>query len=193
MLDYTLQKTIDINDKCELSEIQNLIEMGSSINAREPINGYTALHSAVVLGRADIVRLLVETPRTLVDSRNYLGETPLFLALRKNNRNEQIISDLLKNGSQLYFQDNFGEPAYIPPKDSISIINTYNSSQARMTWRLWLTWVNDSNYECVLEAIRQGISPNFCNALKIAKNNNWMAGMKLLLECGADPRVLIES
>ncbi|MDC7235830.1 MAG: ankyrin repeat domain-containing protein [Spirochaetales bacterium] len=78
----------------------------SNINAQDN-EGNTSLHMAVLMGvNADVYRFLLENGAG-IDTRNYSGDTPMHLAVRKEITT--LTSEFLKKGGDFYIENNRGE------------------------------------------------------------------------------------
>lgn len=90
--------------------LKELIEHGVDLNVSHPILGRTILNTAVYFESYNVVKLLLETNKDLVNETDPLdGWTPLMIAVLKNNKN--ILNLLLENGANISLKDHTGADA----------------------------------------------------------------------------------
>jgi ankyrin repeat protein len=83
-----------------LPAVEVLLEAGADIEAQN-IAGQSALHIAVEFGAADVVEYLLEETEIPMEGRDTDGETPLFMACKKNNLD--IVRLLVEFGADTNF------------------------------------------------------------------------------------------
>ena len=89
----------------DLKVIEQHITAGSDLNEREPSVGSTALISASVFGRTEVVRILIEAGAD-VNLQNQQGSTALHSAAFLCRT--EIVKMLLENGARKDFTNIFG-------------------------------------------------------------------------------------
>ena len=91
-----------------------MIENGADVKAKDWI-GFTPLHYAIELGRADVVELLIEKGAN-TDVKSASGLTPLHLATQRSRA--RITKLLLESGANPHEADDKGRAKHqpMPPK-----------------------------------------------------------------------------
>ena len=67
----------------KIERVVECIELGTDINAKEPVSGWTALHAAASNGNESIARKLIATGKADLEVKTSLNMTPLYLATMK--------------------------------------------------------------------------------------------------------------
>lgn len=89
-----------------------LIEAGADLYAQEPVYKSTAFHlAAVSSGNPRIVETLLNAGAD-IECRNYLGETPLLLAIG-GNPNAKLATALIQHGADVNARDYAGNSALL--------------------------------------------------------------------------------
>lgn len=83
-----------------LPAVEVLLEAGADITAQN-IAGQNALHIAVEFGAPDVVEYLLEETEIEIEGRDSDGETPLFMACKKNNL--ELVRILVEFGADTNF------------------------------------------------------------------------------------------
>ena len=100
---------------CRAGQTNNIKELGedllrNAINSRDPITGYTALHSAAIFNRLDVIQLLLDYGAE-IDIAGYRdGQTPFMKMARYAGgiRQIQCAQLLIEYGADINYQDNHG-------------------------------------------------------------------------------------
>ncbi|MDF2964614.1 MAG: uncharacterized protein K0Q51_2 [Rickettsiaceae bacterium] len=92
-----------------IETIKYLIEKGVS-KKQADYYGNTPLHKAIHLGKAEVVELVYD--KEIIDSKNKSGETPLIIAVEKENLS--IVQKLIKEGANVNIKsDNIKPVLYV--------------------------------------------------------------------------------
>jgi uncharacterized protein len=89
-----------------LSMAQWLLENGANINAKD-VQGNTALHYAISLGREDLIKLLLQQKELQINARNNLANTALHCAVMQARTS--IVSLLLENNADVSIKNSNGQ------------------------------------------------------------------------------------
>jgi ankyrin repeat protein len=85
--------------------VQRLIEAGAQVNQA----GWTALHYAAVVGRLDIIEMLIAR-FAYIDAETPNKTTPLMLAARRGEMN--VVKFLIAEGADISLKNTLGWTAY---------------------------------------------------------------------------------
>lgn len=132
---------------------------GGGVNITDMF-GRTALHVAVMLGRTNMIQMLIHVG-AYIDARDVKGRTPLHLSLRRPD----VTSMLLRLGADVDAKDAGGSTALHDACDS------HNGAAAEMLLR------HGANVETE--------SSHGCTVLHWAAANDEMGVLRILLACGA--------
>nr|XP_023019098.1 uncharacterized protein LOC111507943 isoform X1 [Leptinotarsa decemlineata] len=82
----------------DLEKIKELIAFGHSVNINDN-HGNTPLHVAVIKKNLSIINFLLAEEDTVINPRNFQGQTPLFLAVKSGSF--ELAQCLVKNGADV--------------------------------------------------------------------------------------------
>lgn len=104
--------------------VKLLLKNGADMLRQDSSEGNTALHVAAGAGREELVRLLLDqetTTPTSLEMANFLGQTPLFMAVQSCN--EAVTALLLEAGADVNVKDSMGNSVLhmAVERESISI------------------------------------------------------------------------
>ena len=126
--------------------LQLLLDNGANINAKEDVDGYTALHASSHNNRSKIVTVLVEYGANL-ESVSTFGETPLLVAVECGHT--QIVKTLLSYGADVNSQN------YIKATALHIVIETMQFGQSYFT--------NDKYFKIMMMLVNYRANPNIKN------------------------------
>lgn len=98
-----------------LDAVKTLLEIDADINLNihDKTEEHTPLHTSVLYNAIDIIKLLIDKGAD-INSKNKHGNTPLWLAVMHNKKNNkvEIIKLLLENGADPQIKNNHGNSLY---------------------------------------------------------------------------------
>jgi len=74
----------------DLEEMEKALAAGGSVNHKDHVEGYTALHHAASHGNVHMVKKLIEEHKADVMARSNTGRTPLHLAVRDGHHKVMV-------------------------------------------------------------------------------------------------------
>lgn len=89
--------------------IQKLKENSSYLNIQDEVTGYPLIHLAIIHQRDQLIQFLCKEMKVDIDQKDSLGRTPLMTAIKET---PSFVSFLIKQGADLYIQDNQGQDSY---------------------------------------------------------------------------------
>jgi ankyrin repeat protein len=92
----------------DLESIQQHIKSGTDLDQSEPAGGSSPLITAIVLGKTDIAKALINAGADL-NHQNYQGSTPLISAAFFCRRD--VVEILLDKGADKTLKNNYGHTA----------------------------------------------------------------------------------
>lgn len=97
----------------DMAQVEILLKSGIDVNAPGPIveGSRTALHVAVALKNAEMVRFILHYSGTEIDSKDIFGVTPLVRAVE--NCDQRIVKLLIETGADVNARDYFGDTVLI--------------------------------------------------------------------------------
>lgn len=111
----------------DIKTLEKLVEQSPElIKNRDFIHGFSALHWAAKLGRADIAKLMIQYG-TEIDMRSHGGYTPLHVAASSGK--DEVIITLVQNKANIHCRDHSG----LKPKDIVK--NTVSANVQTMLGR----------------------------------------------------------
>lgn len=96
--------------------VEFLLKAGANSNIQSKDSGFTALHFAAQEGNLQIIELLIQANAD-VNSKDKFGNGPLWRA----GKNERIGNFLIKNGADIFMENEFG----ISPSNSPAVAFDY--------------------------------------------------------------------
>ncbi|CAH1156122.1 unnamed protein product [Phaedon cochleariae] len=82
----------------DLGRLKELVEAGKSINLNDN-TGNTAMHVSVMKNNIEILKYLLSNEDIIINRRNFLGQTPLFLAVKYGHI--ELTKCLIDNGANV--------------------------------------------------------------------------------------------
>ena len=99
----------DIENK-DIELVQLFIDNGIDVNIKDN-NGGSALMTAVIYGRKQIVKLLIESGAEINSAVSKFGLNALMYAINNIDVDPSIIELLIKNGADIYSKNSSGDSA----------------------------------------------------------------------------------
>jgi ankyrin repeat protein len=171
----------------DVSSVKELLEQNSD-NVSKIINwshnGDTALITAINVKCVEIVELLLETNKCMVESKNFANLTPFYIAASNaTDANLKIMKLLFQysNNINVDLQDSFGRTAlHLICKQRTNLLDNSSSNSITML-------------KMILKKSSKSVNVQDCNhetPLHAACFKNSAEKVKLLLKFGADPTIL---
>ncbi len=192
--------------------LRRLVELGAPLDAQDNL-GNTALHLAVIQQKQQAVEYLI-SQKAAVNVVNNGGLSPLCLAARLCEQNDDLVKILVDAGAQVniqepvtgltplhmvYKQKERGIPhlrdairalieagARVDIQDATGHIPN-DDLFAEMS-RGFIGWVKENNIKMAHKHLKQGVKCD-TDSLTFAANSNWIDMVCLLLDYGATPTI----
>ncbi|KAF2895346.1 hypothetical protein ILUMI_10827, partial [Ignelater luminosus] len=162
------KKFLQAAEQSNIPEIVRCLNGGVNPNCRNLDDGFTALHLAAERGDLQLAQKLLSYSKTMVDSRDFLGATPLYIACGRENLT--LVRYLLRNGAD-------------------------SNARTRFDTTPLHSAVRRSNIAVIQLLFKYGAQPNIIDSmnntpLHLAILEKWSLPMvKLLCGNGADPNL----
>jgi len=93
-----------------LSQVRQLLDEGADPFEQDPVLGWTVLHVAIMRGRWDVARELVQRYPDLVHCRDKRGQTPLHAATcGHTEQHSDLVVELLRHGADATVRNEDGD------------------------------------------------------------------------------------